>query len=680
MIGWFPSPYPDELLYSICARYSEAVQYPNKHSLNTDLLGKEDATSIIDLPLHLGHLASVLPPNQTYSVDNLVRRHTLFPFYAPFIPSERVEQIREMMRSGASNRAHAVAGINKSPIRRPDWLRFCPVCVERDRKRLGETYWRRIHQLPGVEVCPDHLTFLESSPVSVSHRTNPGLYVPAEQAIRTMSVNVRPLDREDKSHQILVRLASDGAWLLNQNLDPDHESLRASYHTLLMDRGLVSRGGMVKRQKLMQAFGEVYPPTLLAALQSDFDEKRRTSWVTALLSDLKSGRTHPPLRHLLLIQLLGYTAESFFAHCRKEQTITPVIRAGPFGRGPYPCLNPACQFFRQFVIGEIVIKQNLQTSYLPIGYFTCSCGFSYARRGPDQSPADQLRYDWVKSYGAVWAASLKEMWVDQKISIIEMVRRLGCSRENIVNKAINLGLSHPRCARGEKLRRGRWSRKKKPVKAGLLASAAEQREEKLRLLGLYREQLLSALRQQPEATRTMLRKSVKVAYRWLWEHDRDWLAQQLPSRRKPLGAVSHADWAGRDARLAREVRRAAVTLKSLPEKPVRVVKREIARYLGEYYLLSNSNCPAKLPLTFTTLNEVVETRTDFALRRIRWAEERLREEDGVLTFAKVARRAGIDHQMWYVPEVKAAIEAVLISLQPQAPSHHRSGGRRCAEG
>ncbi len=676
MIGWFPSPYPDELLYSICARYSEAVQYPNKRSLNTDLLGKEGATSVIDLPLHLAHLASVLPPNQTYSVDNLISRHTLFPFYAPFIPSERVEQIREMMRSGASNRVHAVAGINKSPIRRPDRLRFCLVCAEQDRKRFGETYWRRIHQLPVVEVCPDHLTFLESSPVSVSHRTNPGLYVPAEQATRAMSANIRPLDRGDKSHQILVRLASDAAWLLNQSLDPDHESLRASYYTLLMDRGLLSGGGMVKRQKLMQAFGEAYPGALLAALQSDFDEKKRTSWVTALLSDLKSGRTHHPLRHLLLIQLLGYTAESFFAHCRKEQTVTPVIQAEPFGRGPYPCLNPTCQFFRQPVISEIIIKQNLQTSYLPIGYFTCSCGFSYARRGPDQSPADQLRYDWVKSYGAVWAALLKEMWVDQKISIIEMARRLGCSRENIINKAINLGLSHPRCARGEKLKRGRSSRWEKPVKALLLSSSAEQQEEKLRLMTLYREQLLTALRRQPEATRTMLRKSVKMAYRWLWEHDRDWLAQQLPSRRKPLGSVYLADWAGRDARLAQEVRRAAVSLKSSLEKPVRVVKREIARYLGEHYLLSDSDCLAKLPLTFTALNEVVETKTDFALRRIRWAEERLSEEDGVLTFGKVAQRAGINHRMWYVPEVKAAIEAALISPQPAAYSGEQSGGRK----
>src|SRR4030095_14376240 len=285
MIGWFPRPYPDELLYSICARYGEAMQYPNKQFLNADLLGKDFAASVIDLPIRLQHLASVLPPNQTYGVDSLIRSLTLFPFYAPFIPPERVKQIREMMWSGISSKVHMAAGISKCAIRRPDWLRFCPVCAEQDRERYGEIYWRRSYQIPGVEVCPDHLIFLESSHVTVRNRRYDALYISAEQAIKAMSVNVRKLDRENRSHQILVRLANDAAWLLNQSLDPDHESLRASYHILLMERGLGNRGGTVKTLKLMQASRETYPRALLAVLRCDFDEKSRASWVAALFSD-----------------------------------------------------------------------------------------------------------------------------------------------------------------------------------------------------------------------------------------------------------------------------------------------------------------------------------------------------------------------------------------------------------
>src|SRR5262245_42716405 len=140
MIGWFPSPYPDELLYSICARYGETMQYPYQQAINVDLLGQGSISPMIDMPFYLERLVAALPPNQIYSVDSLVRCHTLFPFYAPFIPSERVEQIREMMRTGYSKRIHMVAGIIRCPIRPPDRLRFCPSCVEQDRKRYGETY------------------------------------------------------------------------------------------------------------------------------------------------------------------------------------------------------------------------------------------------------------------------------------------------------------------------------------------------------------------------------------------------------------------------------------------------------------------------------------------------------------------------------------------------------------
>lgn len=635
------------------------MQYSYKQSLNLDLLGDRHATAVIDLPVHLEHLASVLPPNQIYSVDSLIGRHTLFSFYTSFISPKRREQIIEIMRSGSRVSAHLVAGNNRCLIRRPDRLRFCPVCAEEDRKRFGETYWRRVHQLPGVEACPGHLTFLENSSLSVLYRRYEALYVPAEQTIGVKSANVRPLDREDKSHQVLVRLASDAAWLLDQNLTHDNESLRAGYRTLLIDRGLMSRSGLMQTQKLMQAFSDIYPHTLLAAPRCEVDAKSDNNWVTLLLSDRKKGRSHHPLRHLLLIQFLGYTAESFFAHCQKQQTVAPVIQAEPFGTGPYLCLNPACRFFHQPVIEEIIIKRNERTYGLPVGFFTCSCGFSYARRGPDRSPADQLRYDQVKAYGTVWTASLVEMWADQKISIRAIARQLRRHYQFIINKAISLGLPYPRDARRKKLAILGSDGGKKSVKGRLLSSPTEQQDEKQRLTMLYREQLLSAIRQQPEATRSKLSKSVRMAYRWLWGYDREWLEQQLPPRRESSWAACQVDWAGRDARL---VRRAAAALKGSSEKPVRVVKREIARYLGEYRQLNSSKCLARLPLTVAALSEAVETRTDFALRRIRWAGERLREEKCALTFTQVAQRAGINHKMRQAPEIKAAIEALLISL------------------
>ena len=89
MIGCFPDPYPDELLYSVFARLSDRMQYPSPKSLVRNLLGNEAANAAIHLPSHLGYLVDALPPGHRYTVDRLIDEHTLLPFYGPFLPPER---------------------------------------------------------------------------------------------------------------------------------------------------------------------------------------------------------------------------------------------------------------------------------------------------------------------------------------------------------------------------------------------------------------------------------------------------------------------------------------------------------------------------------------------------------------------------------------------------------------
>ncbi|HEX8377847.1 MAG TPA: hypothetical protein VF602_08505 [Pedobacter sp.] len=53
MIGFFPDPYPDELLYSACARYSERVKYVNKQFIMEDMFGRRGLSAIVDFPLRI---------------------------------------------------------------------------------------------------------------------------------------------------------------------------------------------------------------------------------------------------------------------------------------------------------------------------------------------------------------------------------------------------------------------------------------------------------------------------------------------------------------------------------------------------------------------------------------------------------------------------------------------------
>ena len=166
MIGFFTDPYPDELLYSALARYHRRARNLSKEATARDLFGNKRAKIVVDLPTRLDYFASQLP-SETYSVNRLIDEYTMLPFYSPFTPSERHVALRQSMSGEGGGSLHARLGILTSGID-VKHLRFCILCVQEDR----EPYWHRIHQAPGVKVCPTHSILLSLSDVSVRNRSN----------------------------------------------------------------------------------------------------------------------------------------------------------------------------------------------------------------------------------------------------------------------------------------------------------------------------------------------------------------------------------------------------------------------------------------------------------------------------------------------------------------------------
>lgn len=156
MIGAFPDLYPDELLCSGLARYEAWMAYPLRYHLLDDLFGASKASVCFDLPGRLGYLVAALPPGHAYTVDWLIDQHTLFPFYAPFLTSARANRVRAEMAGTQPANPRGLTGLNTYRVPLPDFFRYCPCCVEEDRVACGECYWHRLHQTPGVEVCPQH--------------------------------------------------------------------------------------------------------------------------------------------------------------------------------------------------------------------------------------------------------------------------------------------------------------------------------------------------------------------------------------------------------------------------------------------------------------------------------------------------------------------------------------------
>lgn len=182
MITCFPDPHPDELLFSVFARYVNQTRYSSKIDAIRDLCGGVSMPTV-ELPNKLGYLLSSLPPNHKYTVDELIDEHTPFSFYAQFLPIERVQLVRDDMSKDGHNRVIERMGFNVNRSYWPEWLQFCPECVSDDRKEFKETYWHRTHQLQGINVCPTHAVFLESSKLTARSRYIHGMAFSAEEFV-----------------------------------------------------------------------------------------------------------------------------------------------------------------------------------------------------------------------------------------------------------------------------------------------------------------------------------------------------------------------------------------------------------------------------------------------------------------------------------------------------------------
>ena len=224
MIGYFPVPYPDEILYSICARYTSIMNYPSKRSVVEELFGTRNAIAVVDLPSHLDYLTTAIPHSSPIAEDYLVRHHTLLPFYSAFLPSERVRRLEIDLHSNNGAGIHMRAGIMASRVKLPESLRYCPLCATEDRVNYAETYWHRIHQVPGVQVCPVHGMRIQESEARLRNRATRYEFVAAEHIVPNTIDAKAAVPSQDI---ILLEIAQDTEWLLSRHgALPDLEHIR----------------------------------------------------------------------------------------------------------------------------------------------------------------------------------------------------------------------------------------------------------------------------------------------------------------------------------------------------------------------------------------------------------------------------------------------------------------------
>jgi hypothetical protein len=647
VISFFPDPYPDELLYSVCARYKDRMCYPNSASAIQDFFGSSNASAVIDLPSRIDYLISILPPNHSYTADRIINNHTLAPFYIPFLPFKRAQLLRkDMKQTSGVTHTHERVGITTTNIKTPCWLRFCSLCARKDTNQFGEKYWHRVHQIPGVELCPTHAVLLENSPARWQSPNNLSRLVSANSVIPISQPSLSDASNSPQTH--LLKIAQDVAWLLNwHGHSSDIRFLRKRYYNLLLKRGLAYFNGKIKTSSLSGELVSFFTQEFLTKMHSGVENYAK-GWVYRLVHTNTLKITQHPVRHLLLITFLGYTAEEFF---------TTSYNFKPFGAKPWPCLNKASDHYREPMVSKCHITDSIEKKQhgKPMGIFRCAkCGFTYTRIGPDKSKKDRIRANSIQTYGPVWESILRESWRDTSLSTSEIGRKLGVSYLTVVRYAIRFGLSMN-------------TPESRSVSEKTIQRYSKFRPSREEALALYRHEWLAVRKANPEASRNELLAIASFLYLWLRKNDNVWIESNLPPPQQKRSNLPRVDWKEVDRDLSEAVIRSATRIKCLEGKPVRASLAEIIRDIGHRtYLEQRLN---KLPQTAKALHAHLESLEAFVIRKIEWTENCYRQEGFMPTRLQLMVRAVVRNKTGKTPTVQGAINATMERLSKHDRSH-----------
>lgn len=600
MLEGFNPPYENETWYSAFARYTSRMRFGSPLPMRK--AGYRDHSTLrIDIPRTLSTVEQQLYPRWGLSLERIVQNHTLLPVYLPFLDAKARERLLPTVHGEEPD---SVIGCYSGPLRaKYRSFRYCPACVQDDRKRYGETYWHREHQLDWVGVCSKHLVFLESyRDQTWPHPCHEPLVV-AEQSVELLC-KVREVNPKNPHHLLCLNIASDMVWLLGYRgtiLEPEELNqlycwFAAGQHLIKYQDTFMSPEWRNDLTRFLEGYADAVP--------KEAGEADRIPLTRYIRRGLVNKH---PVYHLLLARFFGETIRSVAG--MKE---VPKV----FGKGPWPCWNRAASHYGQAVVTDCVTKQSRKQD-VPIGTFVCSCGFSYLRAGPDRCLEDAFRHSYV--------SETKDHLADFKMKSTQQEES---SAMGVSGSPVDVrGISEPRL----------WS-------------------EWLELTILMnRRDWLNGI----ETTSTYRDADIKPVFHTLLIYDSDWLSQHLPVASKfPISVTGLWKQFGcNEEVLAGAIFRAGTRLRREPHFQRRI---DIAVLADALHLEQSVfwALPRHSPATFE-VDRTVETRGDFAKRRLWHVLRHYRRRNSVPSQIELLSACGLSREVLLIPEIRIVVQYAL---------------------
>lgn len=554
-----PRPYRDELHFGYLGRLQTYWLTLTANDLARHLRGGTKGHASVDLLGLSGDLVRSLA-RVGIKAEQLVWHNTLLPYYLAFQSEEERAKVVANIEIGRLTGLHFHMGVGSSSVKHPRYFRYCPICWRSEAAELGEVYVKRLFQLPGVLVCPEHDEPLCDTAVLFRPLTSRA-YWNFTRADATPNCGFTPTSVREAELARLLALDARRLLLQGDSVYPRGGCLASDYHRALQHMGLASRN--VHPVALESAFLDVYPMSFLRKLGLAFEPSRESNWLRCFVRKTRS-RFHP-LQHILFRRFAEYHLGSDCWEWMEAER--------------WPCLSPLQPHPGPEVVTVIRLHFDACRDVWE-GIFACHCGCRYSGGGNGYPSAASLHLHRIIAHSPHLHRRVAEL-----------------ARAGGTSAAI---------ARQVRLHR-------KTVQDWLNAGDERKTPSKSEVVMADRKAWLSLVGENPQSTLKQLRILAPALFSRLYAYDATWL-KSVPLWHQPYQSRVRRDyWQRRDKALAQQVGSLAEEIRRrIPA--VRVTLSRIGRELGVLNLFRKKLM--HLPAVAEMLTRFVETVEVFQLRRL----------------------------------------------------------------
>lgn len=296
MISFLPSIFPDELFYSWVVRYHKYSGNYSPTITIQELFNKKRGGLNIHFPINTEFLIEQIPNNSDMTSEDIIEKHTIFPYLRTFMTPEEIERKMESIKHGteySKNKDKTV--INAQNIFDVNVFKICPECYKKDKEFFGEAYIHRSHQIPGSFICMKHMKHFLNFKIP-NNLSESGF----------VDINQYKIDFKNEYKKItpeIINISQDMNYLLNLNSEDLNLNVIGSKYDILLKNHLYKYKGIIDRSKVVEDLMKYYSKNFLESLNTFIETSEDRKWILYATKDV--NKRVNPIRHLLLMRFLA---------------------------------------------------------------------------------------------------------------------------------------------------------------------------------------------------------------------------------------------------------------------------------------------------------------------------------------------------------------------------------------